>query len=118
VDAATARRRLALFGLFLIPGLALSSWVTRTPDIRDLLGASTAEMGLVLFGLSAGSMIGILFSGRLVTRYGTRPIIAVASLTIVSCTPVVGLGAALSRSVLSRPGCSCSGWGSGAARSR
>jgi fucose permease len=113
VDAATARRRLALFGLFLIPGLALSSWVTRTPDIRDLLGASTAEMGLVLFGLSAGSMIGILFSGRLVTRYGTRPIIAVASLTIVSCTPVVGLGAALSRSVLVAAGLFLLGLGFG-----
>ncbi|WP_369077026.1 MFS transporter [Paractinoplanes ferrugineus] len=113
VDRLTARRRLALFGLFLIPGLALSSWVTRTPDIRDLLGASTAEMGLVLFGLSAGSMIGILFSGKLVTRFGTKPVITAASLTIVACTPVVGLGAALSQSLLVAAGLFLLGLGFG-----
>ncbi|GIF22285.1 fucose permease [Actinoplanes tereljensis] len=113
MDLATSRRRLALFGLFLIPGLALSSWVTRTPDIRDLLGASTAEMGLVLFGLSAGSMIGILFSGKLVTRYGTRPVIAAGALTIVSCTPVVGLGAALSQSLVVAAGLFLLGLGFG-----
>ncbi len=31
-------------------------WATRTPAIRDLLALSTAEMGVVLFGLSVGSM--------------------------------------------------------------
>ncbi|GAA2632883.1 MFS transporter [Paractinoplanes durhamensis] len=113
MDLATSRRRLALFGLFLIPGLALSSWVTRTPDIRDLLGASTAEMGLVLFGLSAGSMIGILSSGALVTRFGTKPVIAVAALTIVSCTPVVGLGAAMSQSIVVAAGLFLLGLGFG-----
>jgi fucose permease len=113
VDRATARRRLALFALFLIPGLALSSWVTRTPEIRDLLGASTAEMGLVLFGLSAGSMAGILSSGRLVTRFGTRPMIAFAGLTIVSCTPVVGVGAALGEPIVVAAGLFLLGLGFG-----
>ncbi|MEU4238426.1 MFS transporter [Actinoplanes sp. NPDC026619] len=113
MDRATSRRRLALFALFLIPGLALSSWVTRTPDIRDLLGASTAEMGFVLFGLSAGSMIGILSSGKLVTRFGTRPVSGAASLTIVACTPIVGLGAALSQSLLVAAGLFLLGLGFG-----
>jgi fucose permease len=63
--------------LFLIPGLLLASWVTRTPDIRDLLNASTSEMGMILFGLSLGAMLGVLASGRLVTRFGTRPVIIV-----------------------------------------
>src|SRR4029453_17614638 len=80
MDHATARRRLALFALFFLPGLGISSWVTRTPDIRDLLGVSTADMGLILFGLSAGSMIGILGSGALVTRLGTRPVVTVGLL--------------------------------------
>ncbi len=45
------RRRRALFLFFLIPGVSLASWVARTPDIRDRLEASTAEMGVILFGL-------------------------------------------------------------------
>jgi hypothetical protein len=33
-------------------GLLMASWATRTPAIRDILSVSTAEMGIVLFGLS------------------------------------------------------------------
>lgn len=53
----------------------MSSWVTRTPAIRDRLDLSTAHLGLVLFGLSPGSMAGISCSGRLVSKSGTRPVI-------------------------------------------
>ncbi|HEY1133604.1 MAG TPA: MFS transporter [Nocardioides sp.] len=49
-----APRRWALFALFFLPGLGIASWVTRTPAIRDELGATTGEMGLVLFGLTLG----------------------------------------------------------------
>ncbi|MEH0573266.1 MULTISPECIES: MFS transporter [Streptomyces] len=75
MDQAVRRRRHALFLLFLLAGIAMSSWVTRTPAIRDRLELSTAHMGLVLFGLSLGSMAGITCSGHLVSRFGTRPVI-------------------------------------------
>ncbi|SEB57943.1 MFS transporter [Streptomyces melanosporofaciens] len=76
MDQVMRRRRKALFLFFLLPGIAMSSWVTRTPDIRDRLEVSTGQMGLVLFGLSLGSMTGILCTGPLVSRFGTRPVIA------------------------------------------
>jgi fucose permease len=88
-------RRLALAALFFVPGIGIASWVPRTPDIRDLLGASTAEMGLVLFGLSVGSMLGILSSGAMVSRFGARPVIAVGGAAIVVSLLLVGLGASL-----------------------
>src|ERR1700712_746685 len=64
------RRRLAVFAFMLVYGLGMSSWVVRTPAVRDLLNASTAQMGLVLLGLSVGSMTGILSSARAVRRGG------------------------------------------------
>ncbi|KQV98943.1 MFS transporter [Streptomyces sp. Root369] len=94
-DRAIRRRRQALFLLFFLPGIALSSWVTRTPDVRDRLGLSTGQMGLVLFGLSVGSMIGILCSGRFVSRFGTRPVIALGTLLIIVGTAVIGAGSAV-----------------------
>ncbi|MCO8274171.1 MFS transporter [Actinoplanes sp. TRM 88003] len=109
----TARRRLALFALFFLPGLGISSWVTRTPDIRDLLGASTAQMGLVLFGLSAGSMLGILGSGRVVSRFGTRPVVAAGILTTVLSIPVIGAGAGLHQTALVTAGLFLFGFGMG-----
>lgn len=89
-------RRLALFALFALPGLAISSWVTRTPAIRDALGASTAEMGLVLLGLSAGSMTGILLSGPAVSRLGAKPVMLAGTMGVVLSMPTIGLGTALS----------------------
>lgn len=71
---------------FFIPGLLMASWATRTPAIRDLLALSTAEMGIVLFGLSIGSMSGILCSAWLVNRFGTRKVIRAT----MSCA-VVGM---------------------------
>ena len=59
---------------------------TRTPAIRDILSVSTAEMGIVLFGLSIGSMSGILCSAFFVKRFGTRTVIR----TTMSCA-IVGM---------------------------
>ncbi|EIO2886069.1 MFS transporter [Salmonella enterica] len=67
---ALKRRTWALFMFFFLPGLLMASWATRTP-----VSVSTAEMGAVLFGLSIGSMSGILCSAWLVKRFGTRKVI-------------------------------------------
>ncbi|WP_336281758.1 MFS transporter [Cronobacter dublinensis] len=74
-SSALRHRTWALFLFFFLPGLLMASWATRTPSIRDVLEVSTAGMGIVLFGLSVGSMSGILCSGWLVKRLGTRPVI-------------------------------------------
>lgn len=78
------KRRLALFAFFFIPGLSMASWVTRTPAIRDSLGVSIAEMGAVLFGLSVGSMTGILSAGALVGRFGTRRVMFIRHIPVSS----------------------------------
>lgn len=91
------RRRVALFALFFVPGLSISSWVTRTPAIRDVLGASTAEIGLVLLGLSVGSMVGILSAGPLVARFSTRPVMVLGTALILLSMPTIGFGASLSQ---------------------
>ncbi|MCX5258921.1 MFS transporter [Streptomyces canus] len=112
-DRAVRRRRQALFLLFFLPGIALSSWVTRTPDVRDQLGLSTGQMGLVLFGLSVGSMIGILCSGRFVSRFGTRPVIALGTLLTIVGTAVIGAGSAVPSASLVTAGLCLFGAGMG-----
>ncbi|RRA41477.1 MFS transporter, partial [Cronobacter sakazakii] len=74
-SSALRHRTWALFLFFFLPGLLMASWATRTPSIRDVLAVSTAGMGIVLFGLSVGSMSGILCSGWLVKRLGTHTVI-------------------------------------------
>jgi len=90
------QRRLALFVFFFLTGLALSSWVTRTPAIRDGLGASIAEMGLIIFGLSLGSMVGILLAGGAVSRFGTKTMGLIGMMLISSSLLFVAIGVLLS----------------------
>lgn len=96
---ALRRRTWSLFIFFFLPGLIMASWATRTPAIRDVLAVSTAEMGVVLFGLSVGSMSGILCSAWLVKRFGTRKVIRTAMLMgvvgIVIMSAALLLGVAL-----------------------
>jgi len=113
VTASLRARRNALFALFFLNGIAISSWVTRTPDVRDLVGASTGQMGLILFGLSVGSMIGILASGPLVSRWGTRPVMVVGTVAMAVGVAVVGLGAALGEGAVVALGLGLVGGGMG-----
>lgn len=113
ISATQARRRLALFSLFLVPGFAISSWVTRTPTIRDLLGASPSEMGLVLLGLSVGSMIGILASGPAVGRFGAKPVMVVGTLGVIASMPTIGAGAGSGSAALTTIGLFLFGLGMG-----
>jgi fucose permease len=109
------KRRNALFALFLLPGLAWSSWITRTPDVRDQLSASTAEMGLILFGLSVGSILGVLASGALTVRLGTRPVIGLGVSLVVASMFTVGIGTAAAQPLLVAFGLFIFGAGMGAA---
>ncbi|MGV9522349.1 MFS transporter [Streptomyces griseus] len=98
MDAATRRWRAALFLFMLATGVSMASWVARTPAVRDALEVSTGSMGLVLFGLSIGSMAGVLVSGGLVRRHGGRSVIALGAGLLVAGLAVIAGGAALEAS--------------------
>ncbi|WP_097868476.1 MFS transporter [Streptomyces sp. rh34] len=95
MDATTRRWRAALFLFMLATGVSMASWVARTPAVRDALDVTTGSMGLVLFGLSVGSMAGVLVSGGLVRGHGGRPVIAVGAGLLVAGLLVIAGGAAL-----------------------
>ncbi|CAM5547458.1 MULTISPECIES: MFS transporter [Streptomyces] len=94
LDTATRRRRAALFVFMLVSGVGMASWVARTPAVRDTLGVSTGGMGVVLFGLSTGSMAGVLLSGPLVRRYGGRAVMWAGAAVLTAGLAVVAGGAA------------------------
>lgn len=95
MDAATRRWRAALFLFMLATGVSMASWVARTPAVRDALEVSTGSMGLVLFGLSIGSMAGVLASGGLVRGHGGRRVIALGAGLLVVGLLVIAGGATL-----------------------
>ncbi len=95
--------------------MMLASWVTRTPAIRDALGASTAAMGLLLFGASVGSMSGILSSAPLVRRFGTKAVVGCGLSVLLAGATLIGIGSASSSAPLVLAGLFCFGLGIGSA---
>jgi fucose permease len=83
----------SLFTFFFVIGGSLASWVTRTPALRDQLGASVAQMGVILFGLSLGAMTGLLCATTLVDRLGTRFVAVCGVLFVCAGVIFVGVGA-------------------------
>jgi len=114
-DTLLLRRRISTYIFLFVPGFALASWVTRTPAIRDALSATTAEMGLLLFGVSIGSMSGILSSTGLVRRFGTRTVILNGLSLLIFGVALVALGAGASSGPLVFFGLMCFGAGIGSA---
>ncbi|GAB3040154.1 MFS transporter [Parafrigoribacterium mesophilum] len=68
--------RNATFTIFGLCGIGLASWIARVPAVRDALGASTLQMGMLIFGLAAGSILGLLASGQIIARFGAARTIA------------------------------------------
>ena len=57
-DPVLRRWRNAVFVIFWLTGFIFASWATRVPNVRDILDASTGQMGLLILGLAAGSVLG------------------------------------------------------------
>lgn len=103
----------ALYGVFVLIGIATSTWVTRTPALRDALGASTEQMGLVLFGFSVGSMLGILSANAVTARLQARRAILAGTCLVLAGLALMAAGAALSSLWCAFAGFVCFGLGIG-----
>jgi len=87
--------RNAVFVIFSLGGLGLSSWVARTPAIRDSLHANTAEIGWIVFCLAAGSIAGLVLSSHVLVTFGPRKTISGSVIGAAVGLAAAGIGASL-----------------------
>ncbi|MEV4507405.1 MFS transporter [Dactylosporangium sp. NPDC049525] len=81
----------AVYAAFIWAGVAMASWATRIPQIRDELRLGPSQLGLVLVAIAAGSIISLVLSGQIVARFGSRATVAaMAVLLTVSLIIVAG----------------------------
>lgn len=90
--AATQAGVRATYAAFIATGFAFASWASEIPQVRDRLGLSSAELGLVLLAIAAGSVISLPLAGPLVARIGSRRTVQVMSAVDGVALLVVGLG--------------------------
>ncbi|NTS42333.1 MFS transporter [Flavisolibacter sp. BT320] len=87
--------RIAVSTLFFLQGLCFATWASRIPSIQQQLQLSESMLGVVLFAIPAGSLVSLLFSGGLVTRYGSKKIATNALLLYSLILPLIGLSNSL-----------------------
>ncbi len=78
-----SRTRTSVFLMFAANGFAYASWMSRLPDIKEMLHLSPGQQGVMLLAISAGSIIGLPVAGRVVSRIGARSSIHAAAAILV-----------------------------------
>lgn len=81
--------RNAIFAIFFVCGIAISTWMSRIPSVRDAFNADTQTIGLLAFAAAVGSIAGLVASSHVISRLG-------AGRTIVWTLTAGALGLAIS----------------------
>jgi fucose permease len=102
VPVQLARMRVLVTVFFALDGFLFANWVVRIPQVKDHVGASAGGLGLALLGSSGGAVVTMMITGRLCSRFGSRPMTVVSaalmSLALMlpaETTTVAALGGAL-----------------------
>jgi MFS family permease len=94
-SSALTRWRWAVTALFGLGGIAISAWGPRLPAIKAGLGVGTATIGLLLAGVTAGALLGLVGSTPLRHWLGGRRAAAAAILLVAVAIALMGLALVL-----------------------
>ena len=82
-----------MFVVFALAGVGFATWVSRIPLIRDHLGVSTAGMAVLLFGLSAGAVLGLTLAPLVHHWLGSRRGLLVSLIGVAGALVLIGVTA-------------------------
>jgi MFS family permease len=85
--------RNAILVAFGLGGITLATWGPRLPSLRADLGANDGTIGVVLAGVTVGSLVGLSFSSALLGRLGARRSILGALCLVAVGLATIGIGA-------------------------
>lgn len=92
IDASVYTAQRAVYVAFIGSGFAFASWASRIPTVRDELGATPGELGLILLAVAAGSLIALPLAGLVVTRLGAARTIIIMAIVLALGLATVAIG--------------------------
>ena len=75
---------------FFVNGMLYSSIIARAPEVRDQIGVTVDEFGLLLATAGVSALVGSLLAGRIVERWATRAILTVGGAVAAIALVVIG----------------------------
>ncbi|MFC4020012.1 MFS transporter [Micromonospora sp. GCM10011542] len=108
----TARNGVAV--VFTLNGLAVGSWFSRVPAVREALNLTAGRLGLLLLAMSIGALLAMPTSGLLAQRIGAARTVVLSTALVAVGLTVAGLGATVAGSMIGvGVGLAALGYGSG-----
>lgn len=84
------RALVATAGQFFVNGAMTASFIARAPQIRDRVGVTVDEYGLLLTLAAVFGLAGSLVAGRIIDAWGTRRVLATGAIFMVASLTVIG----------------------------
>uniref|UniRef100_UPI0040495D50 MFS transporter n=1 Tax=Candidatus Planktophila sp. TaxID=2175601 RepID=UPI0040495D50 len=85
------KARNALWASFFLLGFAGLAWVPRIPEIKDSLGLSDGQFGLVLLGSTLGAIPGAQLAGRIVHTHSSKLVIRISGILLPVGVTIMGV---------------------------
>lgn len=63
--------------IFFLQPIALGAWLPHIPGVQTSLGLSNSELAVALVGAPVGTLVTLVFAGRLANRFGARSLVRV-----------------------------------------
>lgn len=97
----TVARRVSTRAVFFIAGFAMGVWAPLVPYAQQRLQLDAGSLGLLLLCLGTGSLITMLFSGKLTSRFGCRAMVIAGALMACLALPLLATTESLSLMIAS-----------------
>ena len=90
LDPRDQRALVATAGQFFVNGAMTASFIARAPQIRDRIGVSVEEFGLLLTVSAVFGLLGSLVAGRVIHAGTTRRVLQAGAVVMVLSLPIIG----------------------------
>lgn len=90
LSARDRRALVAVAGQFFVNGAMTASFIARAPQIRDQIGVSVDEFGLLLTIAASVGLVGSAVAGRTIHAATTRRVLQVGAVVMAVSLPVIG----------------------------
>lgn len=89
MDGQAARARWAVAAMFGANGFVMGAWAPQIPLLLPRHQITESVLGLLILVLGLGAVGAMLFAGRLITRFGSAPVLRVFSMSVIPVLPIV-----------------------------
>ncbi|MGK5523034.1 MFS transporter [Micromonospora sp. URMC 107] len=93
VPRAVLAARTGVAVVFALNGLAVATWFSRVPAVRDALELSAGRLGLLLLAMSVGALLAMPTAGLVAQRLGAARTVALSTLLVAAGLTVTGVAA-------------------------